>query len=189
MQLERFSPAYEFRELHAINIDAPPGKVYQALKELTAAEISPLVSMMFELRSLPSRLIGKSAKGSFQPGPILDQLYRRGFVFLAEAPDCEIVFGLVGRFWEPSGKIGPVLSGPEAFLAFSDPTYAKGATNFLITARDGDIDCRCSTETRVYAPDPRTRRKFSFYWRIISMGSGLIRILLLWAIKHKAEKM
>jgi len=188
MDLERFLPVYEFRELHAINIDTSPRQVYQALKELTAAEISPLVSLMFELRSLPARLTGKAVKGSFQPGPILDQLSRRGFVFLAEVPDSEIVFGLVGRFWEPSGNMGPILSGSEAFLAFRDPTYAKGATNFLITARDSAVGCRCSTETRVYAPDPRTRRKFAFYWRIISMGSGFIRILLLWAIKRKAEK-
>jgi hypothetical protein len=189
MQLDRFLPTYEFNEIHSINIDAAPEMVYQAFKNLTIAEISPLVSLMFGLRSLPARLTGQAYKAYFHPGPLLDQMYQRGFLFLAETAGCELVFGLVGRFWELSGGMSPAISSPEVFLAFDDPTYAKAASNFIVTRRKEGPGSRCTTETRVYVPDPRTRRRFAFYWRIISMGSGFIRILLLRAIKRKAEKM
>jgi hypothetical protein len=45
-----------------------------------------------------------------------------------------------------------------------------------------------STETRIWAPDPQTRKKFAFYWRLISLGSGWIRVLWLRAIKRRAER-
>jgi hypothetical protein len=53
---------------------------------------------------------------------------------------------------------------------------------------DGEGRTHCSTETRIHVPDPNTRRKFAFYWRIISMGSAFIRVLWLKAIKKKAER-
>jgi hypothetical protein len=149
MQLDHFLPTYEFDEIHSVNIDAPPERVYQALKNLTIAEISQLVSLMFQLRSLPARLTGKAFKASFHPGPILDQMYQRGFLFLSETADCELVFGLVGRFWELSGGKSPAVSSPEAFLAFDDPTFAKGAANFLVTKRNQGRGSRYSTETQV----------------------------------------
>lgn len=45
-----------------------------------------------------------------------------------------------------------------------------------------------STLTRIWAPDEKTRKKFAIYWRIISLGSGWIRIMWLKAIKRRAEK-
>ena len=39
-----------------------------------------------------------------------------------------------------------------------------------------------------WAPDSQTRKKFAFYWRLISFGSGWIRVLWLHAIKRRAER-
>jgi len=187
MKLDDFLPAWQFNEVHTVTVDAAPERVFTAMKELTAAELSPLIFWMLDIRSLPARLTGKHAPDVTQPGPFLDQLYRGGFIPLAEEPNREIVFGLVGQFWKLAGGEEPHIPSPEVFLAFDDPAFAKVAANLLVTV-DEHGRTRCSTETRVHVPEPRTRRKFAFYWRIISMGSAFIRVLWLRAIKRKAER-
>ncbi|MGE5776675.1 MAG: hypothetical protein ACM33V_10655, partial [Chloroflexota bacterium] len=85
------------------------------------------------------------------------------------------------------GGVEPNIPDAEAFLAFDDPAFAKVAANLMVRA-DKLGRTRCSTETRIHVPDPATRHKFAFYWRIISLGSAFIRVLWLRAIKRKAEK-
>ena len=64
--------------------------------------------------------------------------------------------------------------------------FAKVAANLYV--QPSGEETLLSTETRVWAPDPQTRRKFAFYWRVISMGSGWIRVLWLRAVKRRAER-
>jgi|WetSurMetagenome_2_1015567.scaffolds.fasta_scaffold67224_1 hypothetical protein len=187
MHLDKFMPDYEFHEIHTVTIQASPQRVFSAIKELTGADISPLVSLLMQVRNLPGRLTKRADFGSFQNGTFLEQMFKNGFIPLAEQPGREIVFGLVGQFWKPVLEKVPAIAGPQAFLAFDDPAYARVAANLFVDEVDGGV--RCSTETRIHASDPSTRRKFALYWRIISMGSAVIRVLWLRAIKRKAEKM
>lgn len=187
MKLDEYLPSHEFREVHAVTINAPPERVFTALKELTIADLSPLIFLLLDIRSLPTRLLKKSAPGSFQEGPFLEQLYKGGFIPLAEEPGCEIVFGFVGQPWKLTGGEEPEVPDANAFLAFDDPAFAKVAANLAVDV-DSQGRTRCSTETRIHVPELLTRRKFAFYWRIISMGSAFIRVLWLRAIKRKAEK-
>lgn len=187
MRLNDFLPSYEFNEVHAVTVNAPAERVFTALKELTNADFSPLVSLLLGIRNLPGRLLRKTAPGSSQDGPFLDGLYKSGFIPLAEEPDCEIVFGLVGQFWKLVPDFELHIPDAVAFLSFNDPAFAKVAANLAVSV-DERGRTRCSTETRIHVPEPSTRRKFAFYWRIISMGSALIRVMWLRAIKHKAEK-
>jgi hypothetical protein len=187
MQLDKFLPTYEFNEIHTVTVDAPPERVFTAIKELTPAELSPLIFWMLDLRSLPAKLIGKNAPSVAQQSkPFLDQMYEGGFLPLAEKINSEIVFGMIGQPWKLTGCEEPEVPNPQAFLGFSDPVFAKIAANLFVTV-DAEGRTHCSTETRIHVRDPRTRRKFAFYWRIISMGSGWIRVLWLKAIKRKAE--
>jgi hypothetical protein len=187
MKLDDFLPAWQFNEIHTVTVDAAPERVFTAIKQLTSAELSPLIFWMLDIRYLPAKLIGKHAPTAARPGPFLDQLYKGGFIPLAEEPDCEIVFGLVGQFWKLAGDEDPHIPSPQAFLAFENPAFAKVAANLMVSV-DEQGRTRCSTETRVHVPDSQTRRKFAFYWRIISMGSAFIRVLWLKAIKRKAER-
>jgi hypothetical protein len=187
MRLNEFLPSHEFREIHKVTVNAPPERVFAALKELTIDEISPFVFLLLNIRALPARLLGKQFAGSFQSGPFLEQMYKGGFIPLAEEPNREIVFGLVGQFWKPSGGVEPNVPDAAAFLAFNDPAFAKVAANLAVSV-DKLGRTHCSTETRIHVPEPSTRRKFAFYWRIISLGSAFIRVLWLRAIKCKAEK-
>ena len=50
----------------------------------------------------------------------------------------------------------------------------------------GPAACTLTTETRVYATDASTRRRFALYWRVIYPGSALIRRMWLRAIAHRA---
>jgi len=187
MKLDDFLPAWQFNEVHTITVDAPPDQVFTAIKELTPAELSPLIFWMLGLRNLPAKLMGKPTPTAAQSGPFLDQLYKGGFIPLAEDPGKEVVFGLVGQFWKLTFGEEPHIPSPEAFLDFDDPAFAKVAANLVVTV-DEQGRTHCSTETRVHVPNSKTRRNFAFYWRIISMGSAFIRVLWLKAIKRKAER-
>jgi hypothetical protein len=186
MKLDEYLPVYDYHEVHAVTINTSPERAFTALKELTIADLSPLIFLLLDIRNLPSRLFKKAAPGSFHAGPFLDQLYKGGFIRLEEDPGREIVFGLVGQFWKLTGGVDPHIPDAAAFLAFDDPNFAKVASNLAVNV-DERGRTRCSTETRIYASEPSTRRKFAFYWRIISMGSAFIRVLWLRAIKRKAE--
>lgn len=187
MLLDDFLPHYQFNEVHSIRVHAPIDEVYRAFKDLTAGELSPLVGLMFAVRGLPGRLLGKSEAAVHDTRPFMEQMLEGGFLTLAEKPPEEIVFGLAGQFWKLSGDAEVKLAGPEEFIRFDDPDCAKTAANFLLT-READGWVRISTETRVEALGPAARRKFSLYWGVISMGSGLIRMLWLRAIKRRAER-
>lgn len=188
MLLDEFLPTYEFNEVHAVTVHAPPDRVYAAIHEMRAGELSPLVNLMLSLRGLPARLLGKSEPRLADEKPFLQQLFDSDFIPLGETPDREVVFGMIGQFWKLTGGDSPPIGSPDQYLAFDDPRYAKVATNLLISPDAMSGVVRLSTETRIHVVDPQTRRKFGFYWRLISFGSGFIRVLWLKAVKRRAER-
>jgi len=78
-----------------------------------------------------------------------------------------MVVSLTGHFWRVRGR------GPEP--------PADAVVDFR--ARPGSV----STETRVHIPDPKSRRRFERYWRVVRPFSGLIRLQVLRAAKRRAE--
>jgi hypothetical protein len=156
-----------------------------AVRNVRATELSPVLYWLLNLRQLPAIFTGRSKLDPCGEGPFLGQLYARGFTPLAETEN-EIVFGLIGQFWKLSYGGELKIKDPESFIAFSETDYAKVATNLLV--RSDSEGSLLSTETRVWAPHPETYKKFSFYWRLISIGSGWTRIMWLRAIRRRAEK-
>lgn len=188
MLLDDFLPTYEFDEFHAVTVHAPPDRVYAAIHEMHAGELSPLVNFMLSIRNLPGRLLRKAEPRLVGDKPFLQQLFDSNFIPLGETPDREVVFGLIGQFWKLTGGDSPPIASPDQYLACDDPRYAKVATNLLISPASSPGTVRLSTETRIHVFDPKTRRKFGFYWRLISLGSGFIRVLWLKAVKRRAER-
>jgi hypothetical protein len=182
--LDQFLPRYDFNEVHSVIVKASPEKTLAAAKALTPSELSPLVGTLLGLRDLPSRLTGRTGPTLAKTKPFLDQILEGDFILLADGID-EVVFGLIGQFWKLVGERRAGVTTPNEFINFHQTDFAKVASNLRVQAADGYT--LLSTETRIGAPDARTRRKFAFYWRIISMGSGWIRILWLNAIKRRAE--
>lgn len=187
MTPDTFLSVYDFNEAHAIHIRASPHRVFGAIKELTPAELSPFVHVLFALRALPARLLGKHGLGLDPTKPIVDQVLGVSFILLAEETDCELVLGTIGKFWQAtSASERKPAKNADEFLTFDQPGYAKAVMNFRIADETND-GVRVTTETRIYSTDPRTRAKFAAYWRLIYPGSALIRILWLGAIRARAE--
>jgi hypothetical protein len=189
MELDRFLPTYHFNEVHSIEIRASASAIFRAIKEMTPSELSPVFRLLFWIRSLPARLAGKSNPGfGFVPSkPLLGQL-EGNFIFLADIPDREIVFGNIGQPWKLTGAQAARLTEPQEFVQFERPDYAKVAANFCISEGSRDGRFKVSTESRIYVADPAIRKKFARYWFVIYLGSSYVRTLMLQAIKRRAEQ-
>lgn len=83
MLLDRFIPAYHFNEVRTIVVHAPAPRLFQAIKELTPADIT-----LF--RALPARLASHDRPHLAAGWPLLQQVLRSGFVLLADAPNREL---------------------------------------------------------------------------------------------------
>jgi hypothetical protein len=164
--LSEVLPEYDFRERHARRIDAPPERVFAAVRELSADD-TPAVRLLFRLRGLR----GDTAR------PIFDQMERFGFEILAEEPGRELVVAAIGQPWKLRGGARP--RGVD-FRTFAEPGYAKMALNWRL------VDGTLTTETRVQLTDGTARRSFRRYWLVVRPFSGLIRRAWLRAIARRA---
>jgi hypothetical protein len=160
--------------------------VDRALRRADFGE-SRLIRALLWLRGLPARAGRPTAapgRAGESSGLTLEAMERGGFTRLADRPAEELVFGVVGRFWTPSG--GRARVDAAAFKAFARPGLAKAAWSFALAA-NADGTTRLTTETRVHCPDGASRRRFRVYWLAVRPGSGLIRRAMLRAVKRLAE--
>ena len=180
-------PVYDFNEVHSVVVRAPPDRIFRAIKQVQPIEI-PLFGTLFWIRSLPARLTGKGGSSFLGTTALLEQMVSGGFVLLAEEANRELVLGTIGQFWKLRGALSPNVANAQEFLAFDYPNYAKATLNLSVDVRDSQSSAKVVTETRVYIPDPTTRKKFAAYWRLIYPGSAILRKMWLKAIKRRAEK-
>ncbi len=180
--IDEFAPRFHFRERHEIRVEARAERVYAAIRSVTANEIALLQTLTW------IRHFGQPGPESIMNAPehqpILDAAVKGGFLLLAEDAPKEIVVG--------SAVIAPPdlrIEGeptPETYKAAVRPGFAKATMNFLVEP-DGPSACRVVTETRMFATDPATLRRFTSYWRVIYPGSAILRITWLRAVKARAE--
>ena len=181
MLIDAFMPRAQFAERHALRVHAPPEQAWKAVRALDLRR-SPLIHALFALRSLPA-LFSRSAAPDRGLGLTMEGLLRSGFVLLAEEAPREIVLGLAGRFWTPTGGLERVTA--DEFTAFDRPGMALAAWNF--TVLPADVGSLVATETRVRCTDEAARRSFRRYWRVVRPFSGLVRREALRAIRRAAE--
>jgi hypothetical protein len=106
MLIESFSPNPDAVETHKIEIAASREAVYQALW-ITDLGGSPIIKSLMALRSLPG-IVSNPKRPRHLPRQItLQTIIERGFGQLAEEPDREVVLGVEGQFWRPTGNILP----------------------------------------------------------------------------------
>lgn len=169
--LNRVLPHFHHTEYHSTRIRATPERIYGIVRH-GRLPVHPIVRVLVFLRGL-----GRKGDPTFS----IDRLLRQGFHLIAEDPPREIVLGLEGPFWSPFCKLRPV---DEASFRTPVPGgCARGAWNFLIHP-DGTV----STETRVLCADD-ARWKFRAYWLFVRPFSGLIRRMMLRAIRQAAESL
>jgi hypothetical protein len=181
--IDDWLPSYDETEFHAREIAAPPEVVEAAVRALTPGDL-PLTGLLMGLRTLPGLVTGRPPPVA--RGPLLEGLRAAGFVLLAERPAEQTVLGMVGRPWRPRGDGLDPLDGPEAFRAYKRPGSVRAAWDFVLAPAPGG-GTRLSTETRIEGTDAGGTRTFRRYWRIVHLGSGLIRHEMLRAVAKRAE--
>lgn len=187
--LNQFLPDFHYHEVHQVRIRASAVRAFRAIHEVTPAELPAPVHILFFLRSLPTRILRRNKQGLNLSEPILKQIMAVSFVLLGEELNCEVLLGIIGKFWQatsdnPSNR-KPARDARE-FMKFNKPGFAKAVMNFQVIEEGDHVVVR--TETRIQALDAQARSKFRVYWWLILPGSASIRVLWLNAIKRRAEK-
>jgi hypothetical protein len=183
MLIESFAPKPDAVESHRIEIAASREAVYQALWTTDLGR-SPIVKGLMTLRSLPEPLFHPDRQRQALPKLTLDTIIDAGFGRLAEEPGREIVLGVTGRFWRPTSNILPF--NPDHFHGPVPPGLARAVWNFMVQETDTGRTL-LSTETRVVCGDTASRMKFRAYWLIVKPFSGLIRLVMLRAVRRACE--
>ena len=190
MLLDEIMPAYQFSSgIHTTAVQAPPDRIFRAIKETRPTDI-PLFNALFAIRSWPARIMGREEPYFAKDDtPILKQaIDQHEFVMLAEATDREMVFGAIGKWWLLRGAEFCRLASAGDFAQFDQPGYARAVGSFSVEADEQGGAATVRHETRIYAPDAATRRKFALYWALIYPGVVLIRKMWLRSIKRRAEQ-
>lgn len=181
-RLDEFMPVWQFSELHAIDVAAPPARVFEVMNRVRPDEIL-LFRTLIAIRSLGQPPPQSVQKAITAYESLHDIAVHSTFVVLADDPPRETVDGtIVGR---PPGPREPLT--PAIFHKALPPGYALAAMNTIVTP-NGSGGSRVSTETRVFANSPAARRRFAAYWRVIYPGSALIRRMMLRAIRQRATR-
>lgn len=177
--LDEFAPVWQFHEVHTMRVDAPPERVYEAIRRVRADEILLFRTLTWLRRGgkpAPENILNAGNRAS-----LIDVATRSGFIYLADDPPRELVVGTV--IAAPRGTRGTLT--PDVFRTNLPPGFTLASMNFLVRA-DG-TGSMVSTETRVFANNATERRRFAAYWRTIYPGSALIRRMWLRAIARRAE--
>ena len=178
--IDALMPEYSFREYHAVQVQASPNHVMQAMHQVSISDI-PTVRFLLRMRELVG---GKreDIDHSRQNKTFPESQSKQDSGFFADAN--EFVSGKIMKSW--ASAIPPHITTAEQFISFKDSGYVKVAFNFYVKSI-GNGKTLLSTETRIYANDDRARNNFSRYWRIIYPGSAITRRLWLDAVAARAK--
>jgi hypothetical protein len=180
--LDQFAPRPHFKASYSVVVDVSADEAYRAIWTTDFGSSSVITALML-LRNLPSLLLRRKAALHVGRSLTLQAVIDSGFGRLAETPGREVVLGLVGRFWTPTGNLEPFRPG--YFTGELPPGLAKAVWNFAVQDRRAAGEpVRVVTETRVVCADPASKHKFGLYWALVRPFSGLIRLVMLRAIQR-----
>lgn len=159
-------PEYSLRLVHRVAVDADPERAYVRARALDLSEV-PLVDRYLRVRSLPRRMRA-FWRGRRRPGPESAQLSALagrvpGFNLLCESAPEELVFGAIGKFWQPLRPLERV--APRAFRSFAAPGFGKLALALRIAARDRR-GTWITLELRAGATDPVSEAWLKRAWHV-----------------------
>ncbi len=175
MLIDDFLPTYDVAARYSIEVEAPIERVYAAVRGVDLGQ-SSITRWLLVLRGLrrPSRKTTLT----------LADFIEGGFIPLGEERPRELLLGLIGKFWTPTGCVQRL--NADGFRRFAQPGFAKAAWNFSLEPLSA-TRTRLATETRVQCTDARSRRRFRLYWLFVGPFSGWMRKEALRLIKRAAE--
>ena len=179
MNLDDVVPRPDHVTRQARVIDARRTVVWEELQQLKLRSL-PVTLVLSGARALPVLLRGRGHGG-------LDRTFLDvvPIPVLSSEPPSAVVFGGVLQAWRLTGGETPPTLDAAGVREWSEPGWAKIAMEFRLTPAMGGT--HLSSETRVAATDPATRRRFDRYWRFVGPGSTAIRWEVLTAVAVKAE--
>lgn len=185
--IDQWMPEFGANEIHSTRVNASQSTTYAAIRTANLAD-SAIVRTLLAARALPAALSSGSVSELRRRASqriTLDSFGKSGFRILEENAPAEIVIGLQGRFWTPTGGVSHC--DAEVFGKPIPANVVRAMWNFTIDPLDANA-CEITTETRIHWTDPDAGRSFMRYWRVVGPFSGLIRTFMLRAIKEEAEK-
>ena len=172
MDLDDVIPNPQYQICHSRVARAPLPAVWDALHRVTMTAL-PLGHALEGVRVLPAR-------------------FPRAHLAAALSPPSSVLRATPCRYLSrpqpglaPAGRIGTVASGRGGPAGLVPTWMDQGRMEFrLEPVSAGTL---LSTETRVLATDPKTRRAFAAYWFVIRPGSSAIRREVLKVVARRAE--
>ncbi len=180
--LDRFVPHPDVMRRHETIVHAPAQFVMEVARSFEIESIW-LVRTLFRLRSA---LLRAPAQQAQQHLGLVAQMQNIGWQCLADDPCHYLVEGAACQPWQADPAFSPVAAGDFASLA--TPDRVKIVWTLEATELAPGLT-RFATETRAVATDKAARVKFRRYWRKFGAGIVLIRLVLLPAVRHRAERL
>src|ERR1700730_381541 len=180
MTLDEVVPDPQYRMTQCRTVSAPPAAVWDELCRVTMSAL-PLGYALEGARLLPARLAGRTHQ-LLAGRTFLDVTHIP--VLFSERPQVVISAGL-SQAWRLLGGLTPPRLDAAALRASSDPGWIKGAMEFRLAPPPAGT--LLSTETRILATDPGSRRSFAAYWFLIRASSAAIRREVLRVVARRAE--
>jgi hypothetical protein len=174
-------PNWEVAERQQIRVNAPEAVAFAAARALDLNQ-SAGIRAIFRLREVIMR---SGQREYYGPRSVVEQAHAMGWGILADIPGRRLVLSSVTQPWRPNITFR-ALSGVE-FTGFTDPGYAKVIWSIAVEPEGPDRSV-VSTETRVRTTDAESRRRFRFYWALMSPGILIIRYLGLRLVRRQAEE-
>ena len=100
MLIDKYLPEYHFSEKHTTEVNATNELILKTIIDLQPKDISVLFRLLFFIRSIPPRILGKSYLGFRSDRPLMKQMEEKGFEVLETSND-EIVIGIINQ----NGKV------------------------------------------------------------------------------------
>ncbi|MET0763348.1 MAG: hypothetical protein ABWY29_00685 [Blastococcus sp.] len=180
MDLDDVVPVPDHVTHQARVIDAPRRAVWDELHRVKLRSM-PVSFVLSAIRAMPVLLTGRWRNGGVD-ATFLDLV---PIPLLSSEPPTAVVFGGVLQAWRLSGGQSPPELDAHGVREFAEPGWVKIGMEFRLTPAVGGT--HLSSETRVAATDPTTRRRFDRYWFVVGPGSSAIRWELLTAVATRAE--
>lgn len=174
--LDRLLPDARLVEIDQVDLAAPPEEVWRHVRHEDLAR-SPLVRALFAIRLMSRK------KVSLRLDDLVSTAARPGFQVLVDEPPRQFAVGAIGKVWQPDIPFVHVDSAAE-FAAFAAPGFVKVAWSIAFSPLDSG-GCHLHLEVRVDATDEESWVKFRRYFRLIGIGSHLIRRWLLSGLERE----
>lgn len=179
--LDRFVPDLDVRERFETTVHAPAELVMRVAVDFDMQSVAA-VRAIFRTREI---FLGTAGAARRRPQGILEETRGLGWGVLDRQAGRYVVCGARCQPWLADVRFTAI--HPRDFASYDEPDQVKIAWTLEAEPIAGDVT-RFAQETRAVATDPQAREKFRRYWRWARFGIIAIRLLLLPAVRRRAER-